>query len=235
MSLFIRRLSIGSIRVKSDPCLNGFCLASHRKDYNGSLVAGRRRCRSGFPSSRQSSRPTRVPWCDFLACGSATDGVNSFHQSTHANSVTQDVGDHDGEITCQPGGLFCAIWNALTQIWEQGPPDNASKLANALNKTGVHNLANSCTIGAWYLTSAAVGAGGVAAPAAGRLAAQAAADNAPTLVHWGLSKLMGPMMPPGEGVLAGARFYGSLALAGGKWLGNKIGSSVQSGCNALAQ
>jgi hypothetical protein len=171
--------------------------------------------------------PITAPYnpCDFLACGTGTGGINGFHQATDQNGVAWDVGDFPGEITCQPGGVFCAAWNALTQTWEPTAGDvadnNANALANAISKTGVQALANPCTTVAWLGASAVAGGvgAGIANPeAVGKWAVHSAA---PWLMQQGINAIW-KGLPPGEGIVALGMFYGKLAV--------KLGKSA---CNAM--
>jgi hypothetical protein len=58
-----------------------------------------------------------------------------------------------GEVLCTLGPLgTCLYWNVAAHKWL--PQDNAAKLANAVNQTGVQALANPCTPALWYLASA---------------------------------------------------------------------------------
>jgi len=172
--------------------------------------------------------PSTFNSCDFFACGTATTGVNSFHQSTDANGVTWDVGDYDGEMTCQSGGVTCAVWNALTQTWEEVPvpvieepgqptpqSDNASALAKAMNQTGIQNLANPCTTIAWLGGSALAGAGGAA-----YVGREAVAEWAVTSgLNWATQKWINFLWQgarPGAGIIAVGRMYGKMAWDGGK-------------------
>jgi RHS repeat-associated protein len=121
----------------------------------------------------------------------------------HTNDQNYIVGDYNGEIVCPTGTSICTMWNALTNMWEQyqGDPtlDNrANALAQAVNNTGVQALQNPCTIGGFYLGSAALGAAGVFGPSA----VMWAADNPLVIGHWLLGRMMsGGFGKPSLGVM----------------------------------
>ena len=90
------------------------------------------------------------------------------------------IGDFPGEELCTLGPLgSCLYWNLSARKWL--PQDNASKLGEAINKTGVQSLANPCTVVAFYGSSAVAGAigGYVAGGEASGAAASAYAASSP--------------------------------------------------------
>lgn len=92
------------------------------------------------------------------------------------SATETDTNPTGGDANTSSFGLGCQDGAWVTISSGSSTLDNrANALANALNKTGVQSLNNVCTPAAWYLTSAALGAGGAAvvnAPAAVATASQ---------------------------------------------------------------
>ena len=125
------------------------------------------------------------------------------------------IGDFPGEELCTLGPLgTCLYWNLSARKWQQ--QDNATKLANAVNKTGVQSLANPCTLAAWYLASAG---------AAVTFSATSSGAAAFPVTHGALQSLAGWYLAADEEIQAAVQG----AATAGAWLGYQ---AVQ-GCNAL--
>jgi RHS repeat-associated protein len=110
----------------------------------------------------------------------------------------------------------------------QGPANNASPdptldnranaLAQALRKTGVQTLNSPCTIGGFYLGSAALGAGGAAVANAPEIVA-VASENYPTWFNRFVSWLAGKASNPGPVGATGAAL-GAAYEAGKQFCGS---------------
>jgi RHS repeat-associated protein len=137
------------------------------------------------------------------------DCVAIFAQNP-AVSLGAFAGTNEATIVEEPG-------NPGTNIDLQVANRNSDLLSQAVNNTGVQNLKNPCTTVAWLIASATVGTAG-----AGVAGSEAVRDAAYDGAFWLYQKAINAVwkgIPPGEGIIATAMFYGKAAL---------------SGCNAMA-
>ncbi|MGH9690164.1 MAG: hypothetical protein ACRD4C_03530 [Candidatus Acidiferrales bacterium] len=66
------------------------------------------------------------------------------------------IGETPNEQLC---GVFsvCMYWDTIGGEWNPTERDEASTLANTVNKTGIQSLANPCSVGLFYGASAVAG------------------------------------------------------------------------------
>ena len=125
------------------------------------------------------------------------------------------IGDYPGEELCTLGPLgSCLYWNLSSGKWR--PEDNATKLARAVNKTGIQSVANPCTPAAWYLASAGAAVG---------FSATSAGESAFPVTHTALQFLAGWYLEASEEIQEAVQ----TAALGAAWLGSK----AVEGCSSL--
>lgn len=124
-------------------------------------------------------------------------------------------GQNESAIVAEPG-------NPGVNIDEQAANANAVALAQAINKTGVQNLSNPCTIGGFYAASALLGA--ALAPATQEAVGNATVSAA-NYYNWSLPSWARPLMQKFAG-----RALSAVASAG-----LYAASAIKSECNAAAK